>query len=78
VLAVTEPAAVAARWADVLGVAPDGDGHTLALDGGEVRFVQGDGDRGDGLVEIALSGVAGLGADGVEIGGVSFRSSAPA
>jgi hypothetical protein len=78
VLAVADPAAVAARWADVLGVALDGDGQTLALDGGEVRFVQGNGERSDGLVEIALSGVAGLGAEGVEIGGVSFRSSAPA
>jgi hypothetical protein len=78
VLAVPEPAAVAARWADVLGVALDGSGQTLALDGGEVRFVQGDGERRDGLVEIALSGVAGLGAEVVEIGGVSFRSFVPA
>ncbi|HEY2180058.1 MAG TPA: hypothetical protein VGH09_00115 [Solirubrobacteraceae bacterium] len=78
VLAVADPAAVAARWADVLGVALDGDGQALALDGGEVRFVQGNGERSDGLVEIALTGVAGLGAEGVGIGGVSFRSSAPA
>jgi hypothetical protein len=61
-----------------LGVALDGDGEALTLDGGELRFVKGDGERSDGLVEIALGGVAGLGADGVEIGGVSFRSSAPA
>jgi hypothetical protein len=79
VLAVAEPAAVAARWANVLGVALDDGGQALALDGGrEVRFVQGDGGRSDGLVEIALSGVAGLAAGGVEIGGVDFRSSAPA
>jgi hypothetical protein len=78
VLAVAEPEAVAARWANVLGVALDDAGRTLALDGGrEVRFVQGDGERGDGLVEISLSGVGGLGA-GVEIGGVEFRSFAPA
>jgi hypothetical protein len=77
VLAVADPAAAAARWADVLGVALDGDGQALALDGGEVRFVQGDGEGSDGLVEIALSGIAGLGADGAQIGGVSFRSSAP-
>jgi hypothetical protein len=79
VLAVAEPAAVAARWANVLGVALDDGGQTLALDGGrEVRFVQGDRERSDGLVEIALSGVAALAAGGVEIGGVDFRSSGPA
>jgi hypothetical protein len=79
VLAVAEPAAVAARWANLLGVALDDGGASLTLDGGrEVRFVQGDGERSDGLVEISLSGVGGLPAGGVEIGGVEFRSSAPA
>ena len=78
VLAVAEPAAVAARWAKVLGVELDDGGQTLALDGGEVRFVQSDGEHGEGLVEVSLSGVAGLDAAGVEIGGVEFRSSAPA
>jgi hypothetical protein len=78
VLAVAEPATVAARWAQVLGVALDGDGQTLALDDGEVHFVESDAERGEGLVEVALSGVAGLGVDGVEIGGVDFRSPAPA
>ena len=73
VLAVAEPATAAARWAQVLGVALDGGGQTLALHDGEVRFVQSDGERGEGLVEIALNGVAGLGA-GVEIGGVRLRS----
>jgi hypothetical protein len=78
VLAVAEPATVAARWAQVLGVPHDDGGQTLALDDGEVRFVQSDGERSEGLVEVALSGVAGLSAEGVEIGGVDFRPSAPA
>jgi hypothetical protein len=78
VLAVAEPTTIAARWAEVLGVALDDGGQTLALEDGEVRFVQSAGEHSEGLVEIALSGVAGLGAEGVEIGGVEFRSSARA
>jgi len=78
VVAVAEPAAVAARWAKVLGVELDDGGQTLALDGGEVRFVQSDGEHGEGLVEVMLSGVAGVNPAGIEIGGVDFRSPAPA
>lgn len=52
-VAVSDPAAVAARWAQVLGVsAQDGDEPLLALDGGEVRFAQDA--RQEGLSEIAV------------------------
>jgi hypothetical protein len=54
-VAVLEPPAVAARWAEVLGLAVgDGDTPALALDGGEVRFEQADSERAEGLVEIAV------------------------
>lgn len=54
-VAVSDPAAVAARWAQVLGVsAQDANGEPLlALDGAEVRFAAADA-RGEGLVEIAV------------------------
>jgi len=44
-----DPGAMAARWAEVLGVPAGGDGLTLAVDGGELRFVQAFDGRGDGL-----------------------------
>jgi hypothetical protein len=54
-IAVLDPHAVAARWAEVLGLAlGDGDTPALALDGGEVRFEQADTERAEGLVEIAV------------------------
>ncbi len=68
-IAVAEPAAVAARWGEVLGVevtggdgpGPDGDarepgtsGPLLRLDGGEVRFETATGEQAEGLVEIAV------------------------
>ncbi|HEX3512145.1 MAG TPA: VOC family protein [Solirubrobacteraceae bacterium] len=69
-LAVPDPAAVAARWAEVLGAAvePDGGEPAIALDGGAVRFRSGE----EGLVEIEL-GVAADARDGREelvLGGV--------
>ena len=98
-IAVGDPAAVAARWGQVLGVpvsevaaggavgvggavgaggAGTGGGGTggaqpaLLLDGGEVRFVAADGEREEGLVEIALELPDELpgGADTAELGGV--------
>jgi predicted enzyme related to lactoylglutathione lyase len=80
-IAVADPAAVAARWAHVLGVPRTRDSHAvLALDRAEVRFTEQRDERAQGLVEIAVSGVAGLpdGADGVEIAGVRLRALAPA
>jgi hypothetical protein len=54
-IAVLDPHAVAARWAEVLGLAVgDGDMPALALDGGEVRFEPADTERAEGLVEIAV------------------------
>ncbi len=74
-IAVREPAATAARWADVLGVAVSGEEQpTLALDGGEVRFPTARDERSEGLVEIALADVPGLPGEGVEIGGVRMRA----
>jgi hypothetical protein len=54
-VAVSDAAAVAARWAQVLGVsAQDANGEPLlALDDAEVRFAAADA-RGEGLVEIAV------------------------
>lgn len=75
-VAVPDPAAVAARWAQVLGVRAEGDGEPLlALDGAEVRFAAAGEARGEGLVEIAV----GLpperrgGRDAAEVGGVGLR-----
>jgi hypothetical protein len=54
-IAVRDPAAVAARWAHVLGVpVTERDPPTLHLDGGEVRFVAATGEPSEGLVEIAV------------------------
>ena len=78
-IAVHDPVAAARRWADVVGLAVGvsaaGD-QTLRLEGGAqiVRFVPvtGDrGDRGDGIVEVALR-TDGRGPDVAEIGGVRF------
>lgn len=70
-LAVADPEAVAARWAEVLGVAVDG--ATLALDGPPVSFTTAAGGR-EGLVALDLV-VAG--ADPVprtaSVGGVELR-----
>ena len=51
-IAAGDPARMARRWAEVLGI-PAGDGTTLALDGGTIRFVAA-GSRGEGVVGVAL------------------------
>lgn len=75
-VAVGDPVAVAARWAQVLGV-PLQDGHAAALrlDGGEVRFVAVDDEHEEGLVEIAIEDSPMLQGDGeaIELGGVLLR-----
>ena len=55
-VAVSEPEAVARRWAQVLGADVDGGNGEprIALDGGEVRFRHA-GDGGEGLCEVALA-----------------------
>lgn len=77
-LAVAEPAAVAARWAHVLGVPLGGDGavggdSVIVLEDAEVRFV-GAGDGAEGLVEIAVADVPGFPEGSAEVGGVMLRS----
>lgn len=49
-----DPEALAARWADMLGVAPqrDGAGYAVALSGAVLRFVETADDRGPGLAGI--------------------------
>lgn len=44
-----DPAGMARRWGEVLGLAPRPDGLSLALEGGEIRFVPAVDGRGDGL-----------------------------
>jgi hypothetical protein len=72
-VAVADPASVAARWGEVLGVAVS-DGE-LRLDGAEVRFRAAAGVRDEGLVEIALELPHELpgGKDTLELGGVVLR-----
>jgi hypothetical protein len=81
-IAVADPAAVAARWGEVLGVPvgdgedPDGGGGPLlALDGGHVRFHAAADEHGEGLVEIALELPHELpgGGETIELGGVTLR-----
>jgi hypothetical protein len=75
-VAVDHPATVAARWAQVLGVAVETHGGlVLGLDGGEVRFEEASQDRGEGLVEIALELPRELpgGGSTIELGGLRIR-----
>jgi hypothetical protein len=80
-VAVEDPAAVAARWGQVLGVPLGGDGQpSLALDGAEVRFEKAAGERAQGLVEIDVERAHGQpgAADAIEVGGVRLRRLAAA
>ncbi len=75
-LAVSDPAAVAARWGEVLGLAVSGeDRPLLRVDGGEVRFETAAGERAEGLVEIAVELPHELpgGREAIELGGVRVR-----
>jgi len=82
-IAVAQPAAVASRWAQVLGVedrAGEREGERsqplLALDGGEVRFRESAG-AGEGLVEIGvqLPEAVRAGRARAELGGVELALS---
>jgi hypothetical protein len=69
-VAVAEPAAVAERWGEVLGVAPGGpDARSLELDNTSVAFLPADGARGEGLVAVALAraGAPGLRGSGAPV-----------
>lgn len=75
-VAVSDPAAVAARWAQVLGVSAQNGGEPrLALDESEVRFAEAPDERGEGLIEIAVELPPELrgGRTSIEVGGVRLR-----
>jgi hypothetical protein len=75
-VAVADPASVAARWGEVLGVpVSGGDGPVLRLDGSEIRFQMAASERVEGLVEIALELPQELpgGGEAIELGGVLLR-----
>jgi hypothetical protein len=73
-VAVGDPAAVAARWGEVLGV-PVGSAPRLSLDGGEVRFDAAAEESAEGIVEIAVELPHELpgGGDTIALGGVRLR-----
>ena len=78
-LAVSDPAAVAARWGAVLGLGVSGDDlPLLRVDGGEIRFERAANERAEGLVEIALELPHELpgGHEAIELGGVRVRRTA--
>ena len=50
----SDPAAMAARWSEVLGRPVTGDTATIVLDEGEIRFVPA-GDRGEGVAAFELA-----------------------
>jgi hypothetical protein len=80
-IAVDDPAAVAARWGEVLGVPVSGDQQPLLeLDGGEVGFEPAADERGEGLVEIAveLGGKSARQSGAIELGGLRLRLLDPA
>ena len=72
-LAVADPASVAARWAELLGVS-GADGRAIGLDGGQVRFTSASDEAAEGLVEISLAVPADVraGREQLELGGVRF------
>jgi hypothetical protein len=79
-IAVSDPAAVAARWGEVLGLEVSGeDRPVLRLDGGEIHFERAEDERAEGLVEIALELPHELpgGRDAIELGGVRVRRTGP-
>jgi hypothetical protein len=68
---VSDPAATARRWAEVLGI-PAGDDDTVALPaaGQRLRFVPARAGQGEGITEVTIAGLPGGGP--WEIGGVRF------
>jgi hypothetical protein len=74
-IAVEDPGATAARWAQVLGRTPADGGARLQLDGSQVVFREATSQADSGLVEIALQvpETVRAGREAVEIGGVRVR-----
>jgi len=76
-VAVSDPLAVATRWAHVLGVPlAHADRPQLGLEEAQVDFVAAEDERGEGLVEIAIEDSPQLRRAGppIELGGVRLRS----
>jgi Glyoxalase-like domain len=75
-VAVSDPAVVAQRWANVLGVPASAEQWpTLQLDGGEVCFAEAPDQPSEGLVEIAVAVPSEVrrGRETLELGGVRVR-----
>jgi hypothetical protein len=75
-VSVPDPAVVAGRWGQVLGVEPaGGERPELRLDGGAVAFEDSPDGSDDGMTEIsvALPPEVRGGRDSVEVGGVKLR-----
>jgi hypothetical protein len=76
-VAVADPATVAARWGEVLGVTPGGDPQRprLGLEDAQVLFEPVAGVGAEGISEIAVRTSAELpeGAEAIELGGVRIR-----
>ena len=75
-LAVSDPASVAARWGEVLGLEVTcEDRPMLRVDGGEVHFETAASESAEGLVEIAVELPHELpgGREAIELGGVRVR-----
>ena len=70
-VSLPSPDQVAERWADVLGVHPDGT--RLELDGGFVEFQESGTDQGITEIHLELPDEIGGGRDAVEVAGVTFR-----
>ena len=79
-VAVADPASVAARWGEVLGVRLEGGRPLLRLEDAEVRFERAEREREQGLVEIAVELPHELpgGAETIELGGARVRRVKPA
>jgi hypothetical protein len=67
---VSDPAAVARRWAEVLGIPADGSAVPLAAAGQRLRFVPARAGQGEGITEVTIAGLPGAGP--WVIGGVRF------
>ena len=75
-IAVARPAAVAARWGEVLGVPVRGDGQPqLTLEDASVTFTAADQEAAEGLVQIDLElpGEVRAGRELLQVGGASLR-----
>jgi hypothetical protein len=72
-IAVADPASVAARWGEVLGVAVGGD--ALELDSGEVHFVAAGTPAEEGLCEIRVELPSAVrdGREAIVVGGVQLK-----